>query len=78
MELISVLFSVITSSFAVGFLIPTYLEMKRVEKELRKVVVEFQEIARIASDANASFASKILQLEEKISSLEWKTNFTKK
>lgn len=65
--------ALIASGFAIGFLIPTYLEMKRVESNLRKVVKDFEEIAHIASNANNSITSKILQLEEKISSLEfWK------
>lgn len=74
MEIAS-LFAVIASAFSVGFLVPTYLEMIKVNKELKQKVKEFDDIGKAASEANQSFAAKILQLEEKISTLDfWKNN----
>lgn len=77
MEMVAVLFSVVSSAFGIGFLIPTYLEMKRIEVSLRKAIKDFEEIAQAASHANNSVTAKILQLEEKISTLDfWKMSST--
>ncbi len=74
--------SIAASAFAIGFLAPAYMELNKVRKELKDKVKEFEEITKLASEANQTFASKILQLEDKISTVEfWKasnSNFTGK
>lgn len=78
---ILVICAVALSCFSAGFLFPAYLELKRARQDISAKVKEFEEITREASKANVSLADKILQLEEKISTLEfWKANnlYTKK
>ncbi len=72
---IAPIMALIMSSFSAGFILPAYLELRRVRKELEEKVSSFDSITKKASEANLSVADKVLQLEEKISNLEfWRSN----
>lgn len=64
--------SMVCALTTLGYLIAVMRELSLGRKDLRQSVKEFDEITKKASEANVSMADKILQMDERLASLEFK------
>lgn len=64
--------SMACATSAVGYLVAVLRELSLGRKDLKQSVKEFDEVTKKASDANISMADKLLQMDERLASLEFK------
>ena len=72
--LVPVILSVASAMGCLGYLVAVLKELSRARTDLAERVKEFDEITRKASDANVSMAEKLLNMDERLGSLEFKLN----
>lgn len=70
---LTVCFSLLVAGGFAGALVPLWLDLKSSRALLEAKVKEFDEVTRKASEANNSLATKILQFEEKLHTLDFRT-----
>jgi uncharacterized protein YlxW (UPF0749 family) len=68
-ELLSFFSAVLASAFG-GFFIAHLAQLKKVKEELSVKVVEFDDITKKASEANLSLATKLIDIDQRLDSIE--------
>ncbi len=66
--------SMVCAMTTLGYLVAVGRELAKARQDLTARVKEFDEITRQASVANVSMAEKLLNMDERLGSLEFKLN----
>lgn len=78
MQEIALCFSILLSGFIIGFGGLMFAELREVKELYKKKMVEVDQLMKVASEANLSITSKILDLEQQLSTMEfWRSSVLK-
>jgi hypothetical protein len=78
MQEVALCFSILLSGILIGFGVIVFLEIRESKALYRAKLADLEAIMKAASDANMSIADKILQIEEKLNTMEfWRASVLK-